>query len=86
MPNPGLGNVRNVAFVIISLALWDCRVHNLFEGRVAFNPGARRREGCRICHNLLWTKSMKLSLLFSILDAVFPKVSVIRLFKFQVYS
>ena len=28
-------------------------------------PGAKRREGCRICHYLSWTDSIKPSLLFS---------------------
>ena len=36
-------------------------------------PGARRREGCCICHYLSWTDTIKPSLLFSDLDAVFAK-------------
>ena len=36
-------------------------------------PRGRRREGCRICHFLSWTDSIKPSLLYQTLDAVFPK-------------
>ena len=35
--------------------------------------GARRRERCCICHYLSWTDSIKPSLCFQTLDAVFPK-------------
>ena len=35
-------------------------------------PWGRRREGCRICHYLSWTDSIKPSLLYQTLDAVFP--------------
>ena len=36
----------------------------IWEQRSA-QPGARRHEGCRICHYLSWTDSIKPSLLFS---------------------
>ena len=44
------------------------------------NPGARRCEGCRICHYLSWTDSIKPSLLFSNFGCCISKGSLFRLF------
>ena len=43
-------------------------------------PGAKRREGCRICHYLSWTDSIKPSVLFSSFGCCISKRSFYRLF------
>ena len=62
------------------LVLWDCRVQNIW-GQSSAQPGARRREGCRISHYPSWTDSVKLSLLFSNFGCYISKGSPFRLFK-----
>ena len=61
-------------YVLSCLHVWSCRVQHFYLGaKLRFTRGQRRGERCCICHYLSGTDTIKPGLLFSTLDAVFPK-------------
>ena len=62
--------------------LWS--FSTLIWERSSAQPGARRREGCRIYHYLSWTDTIKPSLLFSKFGCCISKGSVFRLFVLEI--
>ena len=68
-------STRNQQRLTESGKLW-----HFWEQRSA-EPGAMRREGCRICHCFSWTDSIKPSLPFSNFGCCISKGSLFRLFR-----
>ena len=61
------------------LVLWGCRNQHVYLSSA--QHGDRRREGCRICHYLPWTDSIKPSLLFSNIGSFLYRLLYTRIYR-----